>query len=1010
MSAAPHDDPPPDRLAALTRVSALLRSGVPARETMQAVLAAMPEIIPADAYAIWRYQHRAEEWQIVASAGLSPAYVSHTIRERYDARVLLDVPFEVPDVFAWPQVDERKAFYEAEGIRALLVLPLHLRDEPAGTLACYFRTPRPIDVEERQIAQILADVVSAALNVRKFDRFAEAARVASAELDLHRVVQTVTDAATELTNAQFGAFFYNVINEAGESYTLYSISGVPREAFARFPMPRNTAVFEPTFSGSAIVRSANIREDPRYGHNAPFHGMPEGHLPVVSYLAVPVISRSGEVLGGLFFGHSEEGVFTETEEQVVVALAAHASVAIDNARLYEALQRERARLQHSESRYRALVMAAGTRQALWTASPDGRVAEDLAGWRELTGHTVDEMRDQDWLHSLHPADRERVSKEWQRAIELRVPYQEQFRLRSADGSYRWYAATAVPVLRADGTLLEWVGTTVDIHDRKSAEDSLRFLAEAGELLFSSLDYETTLRTVAQLAVPSIADWCTVDIVDENGEQQRLAVAHVDPAKIALAHDLRRRYPPDPETDAVTRVIRTGRSEWMAIIPRELLDQSARDDEHRLIIHELGLTSYIAVPLRAHGRTFGALTFVLSERRYSEGDVAIAEELGRRAGIAIVNARLYSDAQAANRAKDDFLATLSHELRTPMTAVLGWARMLRIGLSPEESVEAVNAIERSATVQMQLIEDILDMSRIMAGKLRLDSKPVDLCATVEAALDTVRPTAVAKQIEIVTDYPRNAPMVAGDESRLHQIVWNLLTNALKFTNPGGRVAVRVTGTDQVVGLQVRDTGVGIDPGFLPHVFERFRQQDSSTTRSHGGIGLGLAIVRHLVELHGGRIYAESEGRGRGATFTVELPPLHVRGPRRRQEDLHDYLPSLEGMRVLVVDDEAMTRDVVAAMLRRAGANVATADSARAAHDMLPRVRPDVIVCDIAMPGEDGYAFLRELRAREPELAQTRVVALTAFGRPEDREKALDSGFDAYLKKPVDPALLATTLRR
>jgi signal transduction histidine kinase len=969
-----------ERLGALARVSELLRGSRPTRDTLHAVLEAMPELIPADAYAIWRYDMRAGEWHILASAGLSGDYVSHVIPERHDGGVLQDGPFAVNEVTAWPLVAERRAFYEAEGIHALYVLPLHIGGEASGTLACYFRERRDVAPEEAQIARVLADIVSAAVSGTKFDRLAETARAVSAELDLHRLVQVVTDAATELSNAQFGAFFYNVINAGGESYTLYTISGVPRETFEKFPMPRNTEVFAPTFAGSGVLRSVDIRKDPRYGHNAPYHGMPAGHLPVVSYLAVPVVSRTGEVLGGLFFGHHEEGVFTENEEQIVVALAAQAAVGIDNARLYDGMMR-------SEARYKALALAASSRQTIWSAAPD---------------HPLE------WMERLHADDRERAAETWARAFQTHEPFREEHRLLGEDGAYHWADVRGVPVLRPDGSLVEWVGTLTDVDEERTATENLRFLAEASDLLASSLDYETTLETVTQLAVRAIADWCAVDIAEDDGSYRRLAVAHVDPAKVEMAHDLQRRYPPDPEASGVARVIRSGKTEWMADIPEELVLAAAMDDEHRRLLQELGLRSFIAVPLTAHGRVLGAMTFVLSHgsgRRFRERDVRLAEELARRAGVAIENARLFSAANEANRAKDEFLATLSHELRTPMTAVLGWSRMLKMGLTPEESVDAVDAIEKSASVQMQLIEDILDMSRIMAGKLRIETAPLDLRSVADAALTTVRPTAEMKGIEIITSYAPNLPQVAGDANRLQQVVWNLLTNAVKFTTRGGTILVRVAQTDDSVSLTVRDSGAGIDPAFLPHVFERFRQFDSSTTRAHGGIGIGLTIVRYLVEMHGGTIVAESEGLGRGATFRVELPALEAR-TRTAAPLQSNELPALDGMSVLVVDDESMTRDVVAAILRRCNAVVTTADSAREAHLRVAERRPDVIVCDIAMPGEDGYAFVRDLRAADHRMP---VVALTAFGRPEDRDRALRSGFNAFLEKPVDPVTLATTVR-
>jgi PAS domain S-box-containing protein len=845
----------------------------------------------------------------------------------------------------------------------------------------------------------------------RFDRFAEAARTAAAELDVHRLVQSITDAATELTNAQFGAFFYNLVDARGESYTLYTISGVPREMFEQFPMPRNTEIFAPTFSGTGIVRSADIRLDPRYGQNPPYHGMPVGHLPVASYLAVPVVSRSGEVLGGLFFGHAETGVFTENEEQVAVALAAQASIGIDNTRLYEALRKEREQLVRNEARYKSLVMARPATQAIWVTDATGGLSDELSTWRELTGQTIEEVRDGGWVEALHPEDRAGMLAAWQHSLDTSTPLAHAFRLHLRDGSYRWFRTTGVPIVD-DGKVTEWVGTTIDIHDQWVAEEGARLLINTSEVLGTSLDYETTLRTVAKLVVPELADWCALDIVDEQrGDLQRVAVVHIDPAKVELAHDLRRRYPPEPGIDTVARVVRTGVSEMMTHVPDELIERAARDPEHAAIIRALRIMSFMVVPLRARGRILGAMLLVSSEsqRRFTEADLRLAEEFARRAAIGIDNARLYRDAQAANRAKDEFLATLSHELRTPMTAVIGWARMLKMGLEPEEAVEAIDAIEKSAAVQSQLIEDILDMSRIMAGKLHIDMRPVDLRTITNHALAAVHPTATVKGIELLTSFTPSPTSVMGDDARMQQIVWNLLTNAIKFTPAGGRVEVRIETTSDVVRLSVRDTGEGIDPSFLPSVFEPFRQQDSSTTRVHGGIGLGLAIVHRLVELHRGSIQAVSAGKSLGATFTVELPRIeegHSTAPRNA---LTPELTPLDGITVLVLDDQAETRDVLSAILRRCRAQVTAVASVREAMALLAARRFDVILSDIAMPDEDGYEFVRQLRALDSTAARTPVIAATAFGRAEERQNALRSGFDAYLQKPIEPPVLSSVIR-
>ena len=1008
-------------IRALRDLAALVREGATGKPLRDAIVERAKNLFDADAVALWRLESREQIWRISAATGLSSDFASVSVPVKAsDVAALIPRPLTA-NVRDWPLADARRSLYESESIASFLVMPLYIRGQMAGTIACYYRTPRTQPNEsEMETAAAFADIASVALSTERFDRLADVARDVTGRLDLESIVQRITDAATQLTGAQFGAFFYNMVRADGEAYTLYTISGVPREAFEKFPMPRNTRVFAPTFAGTGIVRSANILADPRYGQNAPYHGMPEGHLPVVSYLAVPVVSHTGAVIGGLFFGHSAEDVFGETEEQIAAALASHAAVAIDNVRQYERLERDRAKLRKDETRYRSLVMATPTRQAIATTNADGSIEEFSESWGEITGQTAEEMRGRGWTNAIHPDHRARVEEAWQEAVRTRSMLEQEYLLRQKDGSYRWFAVKTVPVYGDDGEIAEWVGAVMDVHDRHVSQEGLKFLARANELFASSLDYRETLKNLTFLAVPRIADWCAVDMPDPTGEKlwDRVAVAHNDPAKLALAEEFYRKYPPDPDTDGIYRVLKTGQSELMTDIPDEALRRVAKSPEHLQMMRDLGLMSAMIVPLRSRGDVIGTVTFVASERRFTAQDLSHAEELAYRASIAIENARLYSAAQAANRAKDEFLATLSHELRTPMTAVLGWSRMLKLGLSESEAQVAIDAIERSASAQAQLIEDVLDVSRIMSGKLTFEPRPVALGIVAQAAITTVHPAAVAKGIEILTSIPPALPPVSGDEGRLQQIIWNLLANAIKFTSRGGSVTMKILHRGSIVRLTVADTGEGIDRQFLPYVFEPFRQADSSTTRPHTGIGLGLAIVRSLVEMHGGRIRASSEGKGRGATFTVELPvleaaPMLVGQPRVEQSILppgSTSLPSLAGLTVLVIDDQEYTRDIVAAILRRTGAEVFTALSVREGVQCFTKFEPDVVVCDIAMPDEDGYVFLREIRQRPDASRTTPILALTAFGRPEDRIHALDAGFDAYLKKPVDPAELAESVQR
>lgn len=551
------------------------------------------------------------------------------------------------------------------------------------------------------------------------------------QLDIRKVVQAVTDAGRELSGAAFGAFFYNAINEQGESYMLYTLSGAPREAFEKFGMPRNTEIFHPTFSGQGVVRIADVLRDPRYGKMPPHHGMPKGHLPVRSYLAVPVISATGSVIGGLFFGHPEPDQFKEDAEDLLVAIAAQAAVAMDNARLHSELQEELVR---------------------------------------------------------------------QKKLEAEV--------------------------------------------RASAAEASR----------------------------------------------------------------------------------------------------------------------------------------------------------------------------QSRMKDEFLATLSHELRTPLQSILGWIQILQSDdLKEAELKQGLEVIGRNARSQTSIIEDLLDMSRILSGKVRLDVQRVALSPVIEAAVDSVKPAAEAKGIRLQAILDPLAKPVAGDPNRLQQVFWNLLSNAIKFTPRDGRVQVILERVNSHVEISVTDTGAGISPDFLPFVFERFRQADSSITRQHGGLGLGLAIVKHLVELHGGGIRVKSAGLSKGATFTVELPvaALHAESDESvSKADAERSVatiakPNLQGVAVLVVDDEADSRELIAKMLTKAGADVQTAKSAADALKNIRERQPHVLVSDVGMPNQDGYALIRSIRQLPADQGgAVPAVALTAYTRTEDRIRAIAEGFQMHLAKPADAVELLT----
>ncbi|HEX2544426.1 MAG TPA: GAF domain-containing protein [Ramlibacter sp.] len=619
--------------------------------------------------------------------------------------------------------------YRATAIQAVVCIPLLYGGRFVAAMAVHQSTPRHWHADEIELVQtVVSRCFDALERIRAANATREEARLLevlnrtgtslAGELDLERLLQRVTDAATELTGARFGAFFYNGVDANGQALMLYTLSGAPREAFEGLGHPRPTAVFGPTFRGEPPLRIDDVLSDPRYGQSGPHHGMPSGHLPVRSYLAVPVTSRPGTVIGALIFGHPEVGVFSDKSERLAVGIAAQAAIAVDNARLYAEAQR-----------------AAAERHAL-------------------------------------------------------------------------------------------------------------------------LESERAART---------------------------------------------------------------------------------------------------------------------------------------------------EAERASALKDQFLATLSHELRTPLSAILGWVHILRRKLGPEqpELAKGVDVIERSTRVQTQLIGDLLDMSRITSGKMLLELQPIAPAGFVQGALDLVRPTAEAAGVRLVADL-RAVGTIHGDAARLQQVVWNLLANAVKFTPAGGEVRLVLDAVGDEVEITVSDNGVGIRPEFLPYLFDRFRQADGSTTRRFGGLGLGLSIVKHILEAHGATVAAASAGEGQGSTFRVRLPTLA--GASAGREPAQDAAAeSLAGIRVLVADDDTDAREMLQRVLQDCGASVAIAGSAQAALEHLARDRFDVLVSDIGMPGMDGYELLRRVRQLPRDSnGLLPAIALTAFARSEDRQRALDAGFAQHLAKPFDPS--------
>jgi PAS domain S-box-containing protein len=878
------------------------------------------------------------------------------------------------------------------------------------------------------------------------------------------------------------------------------------------------------------------------------------------------------------------------------------------------------------------------------------------------GYERHELMQMTWVELTYPDDLEADLEQFNQILAGSIEgYLMDKRFIRKNGEVIHASMSVRCVRRADGSINYFVALVQDITERKRAEKEREqliseqaarveaeeqgrksaFLAEVSTQLASSLDYETTLASVAKLTVPFIADWCAVDILDEDQVIRRVALAHCDPSKLELAWELNRRYPETINGDmGLPTVWRTGKLAIASEITDSNLVAAAQDAEHLQILRELGLKSAIVVPLLSRGRTFGVITFVIaeSERRYTAADLSLVEDLARRTALAVDNALLYREAQAArqiaeqtaernatlqavtaafsealtpaqvsevvvnqglaalkakagfialltdnnktlelvsgfgypqeilntwsrfpltaslpitdavrtqqpiliesravwaeryphlaidyassntnawvampliveghsvgglglsfvqpqtfseedcafmlalaqqcaqaierarayaaerearaeseaarstaeaaNRTKDEFLATLSHELRTPLNAMLGWTHLLRTRKMDEAKMaRALETIDRNTKSLAMLIEDILDVSRIMTGKLHLSADVCQLVTVVEGAIESVRPAAEAKTIELELCGAPSTGSVWGDANRLQQVVWNLLSNAIKFTPNGGRVEVKLEcHSDEsthcpYAQIQVSDTGKGISPEFLPYVFERFRQENNTTTRTHGGLGLGLALVRYLVELHGGTVHAASPGEGLGATFTVQLPlwavqtasspqslvtptvsdtmpcdrdretvtalepPTAVSAPR---------LPALNGLRVLVVDDEVDARELVTTILQHSGAQVTAAASASEAFSLLSQLKADVLVSDIAMPQVDGYAFIRKVRELEAQRGEyIPALALTAYAKESDRQLSLEAGFQVHLPKPFNPNELVRVITK
>jgi PAS domain S-box-containing protein len=704
------------------------------------------------------------------------------------------------------------------------------------------------------------------------------------------------------------------------------------------------------------------------------------------------------------------------------------AVLTDAQREHEELLSARESLRQSERELRAL--ADSMPQLAWIAEQDGSMIWYNQRWYDYTGATAQQMAGDGWRHVYAPECVAVIEQLWEQCRATGEPFELEIPIRSRSGEFRWFLVRANAVRSSSGQPARWFGTSTDVDQVKRAQEALReetaaleLVNRTGTALASRRDLHPLLQELTDAATSISGARYGAFFYQSVADDGAAAMLHTlsDGARASFASFCA------PRAAALLEV-----GHHHGAVRSEDLSSEA-DDPHAGPNPGLPpgtplVRSYLAVPVAlSSGAVIGCLFFGHPEPGiFTERTARIIGGIAAQAAIAIDNARLYEATQQAaeerkllldserearaeaernSQMKDEFLATLSHELRTPLTAILGWSQVLRRGSRDEADLHrGLQTIERNARAQAQLIEDLLDMSSIASGKVRLELLPLSPASIAAAAIEAVLPSAEAKQITIDTDFEAAPGMVAGDASRLQQIIWNLLTNAIKFTPRGGMVAVRVRREADQIAITVTDSGAGIAPEFIGHVFERFRQADATTTRKHGGLGLGLAIAKHLVEQHGGTISASSRGPDQGSSFAVRLP---------RRAGKHDVAApaycaaphDLSGMQVLVVDDEDDGRELIRRILHDCHADVLTAGTAAEALALLEHARPHLLITDLGMPEVDGYGLLEQVRALGPARGgDIPAIALTAFARAEDRMKALSSGFLAHISKPVEPGEL------
>jgi PAS domain S-box-containing protein len=657
------------------------------------------------------------------------------------------------------------------------------------------------------------------------------------------------------------------------------------------------------------------------------------------------------------------------------------------------------------------------------AAPDGRILRVNQSELDLLGYTREEYLGHP-MAELH-ADPEVAEDILERLRRGETLHNYRARLRHKDGSVR-HVLISSNTYRENGEFVHSRSFTRDISDLARAEDGLQLLAAAGQVFAESLDYERTLWNAARLAIPDFAEWCVIDIVAENGRLRRLVTIHADPGRQPLIEKLQR-YPPTWEDErGAAMILRTGQPVFLPAVPPEWIEAFGRDAEHRRLLRDLDPRSVISVPLVARGRRLGVWGFFRTfERPFSDNDFRLAETLARRAALAIDNARLYREAESANRSKDQFLASLSHELRTPLTPVLMLVSQLeRDGRVDEDLRRDLAVIRKNIELEARLIDDLLDLTRIARGKVELSRQVTNVHALLEHAIQICSTEAVQTgRLAVESDMRAPDARVWADGPRLTQVFWNLLSNAVKFTPEGGTVRVSTwTETLAAAGperlfVEISDTGIGIEPETLPRIFGAFEQGGLGRPMGLGGLGLGLAISKAILELHGGGLSAASAGPGRGSTFTAWIPrgseSFAAAGPlpeKLPESDLPQPASGGRPLSILLVEDHADTAEALADLLRDRGYDVTVAGSLAAARqavavrDGQPGI--DLVLSDLGLPDGSGHELMAELSGRYG----LRGIALSGYGMEEDLRKSREAGFALHLTKPVSPRALEDAIRK